>query len=186
MYFMAINMKQLIDFIPLVVFFILYKTHDIYVATGALIIATAIQITVTWVLYKKVEKMQLVTFVMVAVFGGLTIFLHDDNFIKWKVTIVYGIFAAGLAISQYMGKPLIKGMLGKELELPDAVWNRINGAWALFFVVCAVVNVYIAFRLPLDVWVNFKVFGLLILTLIFTIATGGYIYHHMPKEPDSE
>ena len=115
MYFMAINMKQLIDFIPLVVFFILYKTHDIYVATGALIIATAIQVAVTWMLYKKVEKMQLVTFVMVAVFGGLTIFLHDDNFIKWKVTIVYGIFAAGLAISQYMGKPLIKGMLGNEL-----------------------------------------------------------------------
>ncbi|MGF1726552.1 septation protein A [Photobacterium nomapromontoriensis] len=179
-------MKQLIDFIPLIVFFILYKTNDIYVATGALIAATAIQLIVTFLLYKKVEKMQLITFIMVSVFGGLTIFLHDANFIKWKVTLIYAIFAIGLATSQYMGNPLIKKMLGKEITLPEAVWNRINSAWTLFFVVCAIVNVYIAFRLPLDVWVNFKVFGLLILTLIFTLATGGYIYHHMPKESDSE
>ncbi|MGF1698947.1 septation protein A [Photobacterium makurazakiensis] len=178
-------MKQLIDFIPLVIFFILYKTHDIYVATGALIVATAVQIALTWFLYKKVEKMQVITFLMVAVFGGLTIFLHDENFIKWKVTIVYAIFALGLIISQMLGKPLIKGMLGKEITLPEFAWRRINTAWALFFIVCAIVNVYIAFRLPLDVWVNFKVFGLLALTLIFTLATGGYIYHHMPKE-DSE
>ncbi len=101
-------MKQLIDFIPLIVFFILYKTHDIYVATGALIAATAVQVALTWILYKKIEKMQLITFVMVAVFGGLTLFLHDDNFIKWKVTIIYTLFAGGLAVSQYLGKPLIK------------------------------------------------------------------------------
>ncbi|PSW18356.1 septation protein A [Photobacterium sanctipauli] len=179
-------MKQLIDFIPLVVFFILYKTHDIYVATGALIAATAVQMAVTWVLYKTVEKMQVITFLMVAVFGGLTIFFHDENFIKWKVTIVYGIFALGLAISQMLGKPLIKGVLSKDITLPEFAWKRINAAWVIFFIVCAVLNVYIAFRLPLDVWVNFKVFGLLALTLIFTLATGGYIYHHMPKEPDSE
>ncbi|WP_036829788.1 septation protein A, partial [Photobacterium sanctipauli] len=176
-------MKQLIDFIPLVVFFILYKTHDIYVATGALIAATAVQMAVTWVLYKTVEKMQVITFLMVAVFGGLTIFFHDENFIKWKVTIVYGIFALGLAISQMLGKPLIKGVLSKDITLPEFAWKRINAAWVIFFIVCAVLNVYIAFRLPLDVWVNFKVFGLLALTLIFTLATGGYIYHHMPKEP---
>ncbi|MGF1679835.1 septation protein A [Photobacterium minamisatsumaniensis] len=178
-------MKQLIEFIPLVLFFILYKTHDIYVATGALIVATAVQVALTWFLYKKVEKMQVITFLMVAVFGGLTIFLHDENFIKWKVTIVYAIFAFGLIISQLIGKPLIRGMLGKEITLPEFAWRRINTAWALFFIVCAIVNVYIAFRLPLDVWVNFKVFGLLALTLIFTLATGGYIYHHMPKD-DSE
>lgn len=179
-------MKQLLDFIPLIIFFVLYKTHDIYTATGALIIATAIQVSLTWFLYKKVEKMQLITFVMVTIFGGLTIFLHDADFIKWKVTIIYGLFAIGLAISQYMGKPLTKSMLGKEITLPDTVWRRINTAWMVFFIVCAVVNVYIAFRLPLDVWVNFKVFGLLILTLLFTLATGGYIYHHMPKETDSK
>ncbi|KMV29213.1 septation protein A [Photobacterium swingsii] len=179
-------MKQLLDFIPLIVFFILYKTHDIFVATGALIIATAIQIALTWFLYKKVEKMQLITFAMVAVFGSLTLFLHDENFIKWKVTIVYALFALGLAISQLMGKPAIKSMLGKELTLPDTVWNKINLAWVGFFSVCALVNIYVAFRLPLDVWVNFKVFGLLVLTLLFTLATGGYIYRHMPKENSSD
>lgn len=110
------NMKQILDFIPLIVFFALYKMYDIYVATGALIVATAIQIVLTFALYKKVEKMQLITFVMVAVFGGMTIFLHDDNFIKWKVTIVYMIFAIGLAVSHAMGKSAIKGMLGKEIS----------------------------------------------------------------------
>ena len=102
-------MKQLLDFIPLIIFFVLYKMQDIYVATGALIIATAVQVILTYLLYKKVEKMQLITFVMVALFGGMTIFLHDDNFIKWKVTIVYMVFALGLAISHAIGKSAIKG-----------------------------------------------------------------------------
>ncbi|MDC0609669.1 septation protein A [Vibrio sp.] len=177
-------MKQLIDFIPLIIFFALYKLYDIYVATGALIVASAIQIVVTYFLYKKVEKVQLITFVLVAVFGGMTIFLHDDNFIKWKVTIVYLVFAIGLAVSHMMGKSAIKGMLGKELELPDAVWTKVNWAWVLFFVVCAIINVYVAFRLPLDVWVNFKVFGLLVATLVYTLLTGIYIYKHIPKDTD--
>ncbi|WED20705.1 septation protein A [Vibrio sp. JC009] len=179
-------MKQLIDFIPLIIFFALYKMYDIYVATGALIVATAVQIGLTYILYKKVEKMQLITFVMVAVFGGMTIFFHDDNFIKWKVTIVYALFALGLTVTHFMGKPLIKGMLGQEITLPDTTWNKINWAWVAFFCVCAVGNVYVAFSLPLDVWVNFKVFGLLAATFAFTLLTGIYIYKHMPKEESEE
>ncbi|MDK9764505.1 septation protein A [Vibrio sp. D420a] len=175
-------MKQIIDFIPLIIFFALYKMYDIYTATGALIAATAIQIALTYLLYKKVEKMQVVTFAMVAVFGGMTIFLHDDNFIKWKVTIVYALFAIGLTVSQLMGKPAIKGMLGKELTLPDSVWRNINWAWTAFFVLCAALNVYVAFNLSLDVWVNFKVFGLLVATITFTLLTGLYIYKSLPKD----
>ncbi len=175
-------MKQLIDFIPLIVFFVLYKFYDIYVATGALIVATAIQIGLTYFLYKKVEKMQLITFVMVAIFGGMTIFLQDDNFIKWKVTIVYAVFAIGLLVTDLMGKPLIKGMLGSEITLPDRVWRTVNWMWVGFFTAAALLNIYIAFSLPLDVWVNFKVFGLLAATLLFTIVTGAYIYKHLPKE----
>ncbi|MDW6003783.1 septation protein A [Vibrio mangrovi] len=177
-------MKQLIDFIPLIVFFVLFKLYDIYVATGALIIASAIQIAITYFWYKKVEKMQVITFVLVAVFGGMTIFLHDDNFIKWKVTIVYLVFAVGLTISHLIGKSAIKGMLGKELQLPDYVWSKINWAWVLFFVACAIINVYIAFKLPLDVWVSFKVFGLLVATLVYTLLTGAYIYTQLPKDED--
>ncbi len=175
-------MKQLLDFIPLIIFFALFKFYDIYVATGALIAATAVQVAVTYFMFKKVEKMQLITFVLVAVFGGMTIFLHDDNFIKWKVTIVYIIFALGLAISHLMGKSAIKGMLGKEITLPEAVWAKVNWAWVGFFSVCAVINIYIAYRLPLDVWVNFKVFGLLVATFGYTLLTGIYIYKHLPKE----
>ncbi|EKO3488036.1 septation protein A [Vibrio fluvialis] len=175
-------MKQLLDFIPLIIFFALFKFYDIYVATGALIAATAVQVAVTYFMFKKVEKMQLITFVLVAVFGGMTIFLHDDNFIKWKVTIVYVIFALGLTISHMMGKSAIKGMLGKEITLPETVWAKVNWAWVGFFSVCAVLNIYIAYQLPLDVWVNFKVFGLLAATFAYTLLTGIYIYKHLPKE----
>ncbi len=122
-------MKQILDFIPLIVFFALYKLYDIYLATGALIAATAIQLVVTYALYKKVEKIQLITFVIVTIFGGMTLFFHDDNFIKWKVTIIYAILAIGLAVSHALGKSAIKGMLGKEITLPDAVWAKINWAW---------------------------------------------------------
>ena len=140
-------MKQIIEFIPLLIFFVLFKTNGIFVATGALIITTAIQLIVTWFIYKKIEKMQLITFAMVAIFGGLTLFLHDENFIKWKVTIIYGLFALALLVSQLMHKPLIKSMLGKEMTLPENVWLRINLAWTIFFVVCAIVNIYIAFKI---------------------------------------
>ncbi|ELU4009634.1 septation protein A [Vibrio vulnificus] len=179
-------MKQILDFIPLIIFFSLYKMYDIYVATGALIAATAIQIVVTYALYKKVEKMQFITFLMVAIFGGMTIFLHDDNFIKWKVTIVYAVFAIGLTVSHVMGKSAIKGMLGKEITLPESVWANINWAWVGFFTFCAGLNIYVAYQLPLDVWVNFKVFGLLAATLVFTLLTGGYIYKHLPKEQNGQ
>jgi len=175
-------MKQLLDFIPLIIFFALYKLYDIYVATGALIAATAVQIVWTYFIYKKVEKMQLITFVMVAVFGGMTIFLHDDNFIKWKVTIVYMVFAIGLAVSHLIGKSAIKGMLGKEISLPDPIWAKVTWAWVTFFSFCAALNIYVAFQLPLDVWVNFKVFGLLAATFGFTLVTGVYIYKHLPKD----
>ncbi|MEZ8286597.1 septation protein A [Vibrio splendidus] len=175
-------MKQILDFIPLIIFFALYKMYDIYTATGALIVASAVQIVLTYIIYKKVEKMQIITFLMVAVFGGMTIFLHDDNFIKWKVTIVYALFATGLTVSHLMGKSAIKGMLGKEISLPETVWGKINWAWTLFFTLCAILNVYVAFNLPLDVWVNFKVFGLLIATFAFTLLTGVYIYKHLPKD----
>ncbi|KAB0318865.1 septation protein A [Vibrio diabolicus] len=175
-------MKQILDFIPLIVFFALYKMYDIYAATGALIVATAIQLVVTYALYKKVEKMQLITFVIVTIFGSMTLFFHDDNFIKWKVTIIYVILAIGLAASHAMGKSAIKGMLGKEISLPDAIWAKINWAWVGFFSFFAGLNIYIAYELPLDVWVNFKVFGMLIATFAYMIATGFYIYKHMPKE----
>ena len=159
-------MKQFLDFLPLVVFFAFYKIYDIYAATAALIVATAI--------------------VLIYSFGGLTIFFHNDEFIKWKVTVIYALFAGALLVSQWvMKKPLIQRMLGKELTLPQSVWSKLNLAWAVFFILCGLANIYIAFWLPQNIWVNFKVFGLTALTLIFTLLSGIYIYRHMPQEDKS-
>ncbi|HAV2274838.1 TPA: septation protein A [Serratia marcescens] len=176
-------MKQFLDFLPLIVFFAFYKLYDIYVASGALIVATALALVFTWVKYRKVEKMTLITFLMVLVFGTLTLVFHNDLFIKWKVTVIYALFALALLISQWvLKKPLVQRMLGKELTLPDKVWNNLNLAWAVFFLACGLANIYVAFWLPQSVWVNFKVFGLTVLTLVFTLLSGIYIYRHMPEE----
>ncbi|ALB55196.1 septation protein A [Cronobacter universalis] len=176
-------MKQLLDFLPLIVFFVVYKLHDIFWATAALIVATALAVIYSWYKYRKVEKMTLVTFVLVAVFGGLTIYFHNAEFIKWKVTIIYALFAGALLIGQWvMKKPLIQSMLGKEITLPPHAWSRLNIAWALFFIFCGLLNIYVAFWLPEAVWMNFKVFGIPGLTLVFTLLSGVYIYRHMPQE----
>ncbi|ATO33075.1 putative intracellular septation protein A [Dickeya dianthicola] len=177
-------MKQLIDFIPLIVFFACYKLYDIYVASGALIAATAAALLLSWFIYRKIEKMMLLTFLMVAVFGTLTLVFHNDQFIKWKVTIIYMLFAIALLFSQFvMKKILIQRMLGKDLSLPEMVWAKLNISWAVFFLLCGLTNIYIAFWLPQSVWVDFKVFGLTGLTLVFTLLCGVYIYRHLPAEP---
>jgi intracellular septation protein len=176
-------MKQLLDFLPLIIFFVFYKMYDIFVATGALIAATAVALVISWYKYRKVEKMTLVTFVLVAFFGGLTLFFHNDEFIKWKVTAIYGLFAIALLFSQWvLKKNLIQSMLGKEITLTPEVWARLNIAWALFFIFCGLANIYVAFWLPQNIWVNFKVFGLTALTLIFTLFSGIYMYRNMSSE----
>src|SRR5574344_1933746 len=157
-------MKQFFDFIPLLVFFAVYKFYDIYTATAALMVVTVLQIAITWFTLRKLEKMHLITLAMVLVFGVITL-----------------LFSAALLVSQFvLKKPLIKQMLGKEMQLPDAIWSRVNLAWAGFFAVAAATNTYIAFHLPQEVWVNFKVFGLLGMTLLFTVATVFYLYRHLP------
>ena len=176
-------MKQFFEFIPLIIFFVIYKMVDIYAATAALMISMGLMLAYNYFKNRKVEKMQLITFVMVLVFGGLTLVLHDDTFIKWKVTVVYALFSIALLVSQfYIKKPIIKQMLGKELTLPEKIWNNLNTAWALFFAVLGALNIYVAFNLPQEVWVNFKVFGLLGATLVFTILSGVYLYKYIPKE----
>lgn len=178
-------MKQFIEFIPLIVFFAIYKLYDIYYATGALVVVTGLQLLYGWLKYRKVEKMQLFTFVLVAFFGSLTLIFHDDTFIKWKVTVINALFALALLIGRYgFGKNLLKQMLGKELSAPDPVWDRLNLGWVTFFALCGLLNLYIAFNLPQEVWVNFKVFGLLGLTLISTLLSGLYLYRHLPAEQE--
>lgn len=177
-------LKQLLDFAPLLVFFICYKWQDIFYASGALIIATWISVGLTWLIFHKVEKAPLITAVVVTIFGSLTIGFHSADFIKWKVTAIYAIFAAVLIGMQlFTPKTLMERMLGKELKMSAGNWQKLNIAWVIFFVACALGNIYVAFSLSLETWVNFKVFGLTILTFIFTIASVAYIWHHrLPEE----
>ncbi|WP_440876827.1 septation protein A [Thalassotalea sp. PLHSN55] len=180
-------MHALLEYIPLVVFFIFYKFADIYWATGSLIVTSALQIVYYMVKKQPVPTRNWVFFGLIAVFGGLTIFLHDDSFIKWKVTIINFVFALALIVSNYMFKKnLIKSFLGESLTLPEPVWSKLNFAWAVFFVVCGVLNIYIAFNFDQEVWVNFKVFGLTGLTFVFAIGSVLSLYKYMPKEEDEE
>lgn len=180
-------MKQFLDFLPLIVFFVFYKMYDIYTGTWALIIATGIALIYSWYKYRKVEKMTLVTFIMVAVFGSLTIYFHNPEFIKWKVTIIYALFAIALLFTQFvMNKILIQSILGKEIALPMSVWARLNVAWSLFFIACGLLNIYVAFWLSESAWINFKVFGLTAMMLVFTLLSGVYIYRHMQPQDKKE
>lgn len=172
-------MKFLYDLFPLLLFFVAFKYYGIYEATAVAIIASFVQVGGFWLKHRRFETTHLVTLGVIVVFGGLTLALHDDTFIKWKPTLVYWILAALLLGSQFFGKKtVIERMLGNQFTLPPAVWARQNLSWAIFFAVLGVLNLYVAFYYApdldaaarRDIWVNFKVFGLLGLTLAFTVV----------------
>ncbi|ABY69549.1 septation protein A [Actinobacillus pleuropneumoniae] len=173
-------MKQLLEFIPLILFFTVYKLYGVQQAAITLVIATVIQLIVLKVLYKKIEKSQWIMGIFVVFFGILTAYFNDLNFLKWKVTIINGLFAAVLLVSQFVfKKPIIQMLLGKELELPTNVWNRLNLGWAGFFIICMLLNIVISYYFSDDVWATFKTFGFTGLSLIAAIATGVYLYPHL-------
>lgn len=176
-------MKQLLDFLPLIIFFVAYKLYGVQIAAIALIVATIIQFIILKIKYGKVEKSQWIMAVAVIFFGSLTAYFNDLEFLKWKVTIVYGLFAAILLISQFVfNKPLIKSLLGKEIQLPEPVWAKLSVGWGIFFILCLLVNLYVSTYLSDDIWVDFKSFGFFGLTLLATLATGIYIYPHIAQQ----
>jgi intracellular septation protein len=174
--------KLFFDFFPIVIFFIVFKIHGIYYATGALMIASAIQISYELIRYRKVEMMHIITLVLVLVFGGMTIYFHDDRFIQWKVSIINWLFALILLASHFfMKKPIIRMIMEKNIELPDLVWQRLNFIWITYFTILGAVNIYVAYNYSLNAWVNFKTFGLIGFTLIFIIGQSVYLYKHMDE-----
>jgi intracellular septation protein len=163
-------MKFLFDFFPVILFFIAFKLQGIYVATGVAIVATILQIGWVWFRRRKVDTMLWVSLAVIVVFGGATLALHDETFIKWKPSVLYWLFGAVLLGAQVLfGRNLIRALMGREISLPDAVWNRLNLSWVGFFLTMGVVNLAIAFNFDTDTWVNFKVFGGLGLTLVFVL-----------------
>lgn len=169
-------MKLLADFFPIILFFIAYEVWDIYVATAVAIAASALQIVWTLLRGRKVQPMQWTTLLIIAVFGGMTLFFRDETFIKWKPTVVYALFAVGLVVARYaMGRNLIRSMMEKQVRLPEPVWSNLNWVWVAFFIGMAALNIFVAYTFSTDLWVQFKLFGTLVLTLVFIIAQALWI-----------
>lgn len=179
-------MKLLFDLFPVVLFFIAYKLQGIYVATAVIIVATVLQVGYVYLKHKRVEKIHLITLVLILVLGGLTLILQDEDFIKWKPTIVNWGFALVFLGSHFIGsKPIIRRMMDQAIHLPDLVWIRLSFMWIVFFVLSGIVNLYVAFNYDTDTWVDFKLFGLMGMTLVFIILQGIYISRYI-QESDSQ
>ncbi|WP_301102743.1 septation protein A [Propionivibrio sp.] len=168
-------MKFLFDLFPVILFFAAFKFGGIYVATGVAIAATFSQVSWVWLKHRKVDAMLWVSLAIITVFGGMTLVFHDENFIKWKPTVLYWAFALALAGSSLvLKKNLILALLGEQLELPDPIWQKLNWSCVGFFVFMGIINLAVAFAFGFstDVWVNFKLFGGIGLMFVFVIIQG--------------
>ena len=209
-------MKLLLDFLPLILFFIVFKGAEghadaaaafstehfgflvsggvvgpqeapVLLATLVVMLATLAQAAILKLRGKKIDLMLWISLVLVVVLGGATVWFHNETFIKWKPTGLHWAMALTLWISQaFFGKNLIKSMLGAELQLPDAVWLRLNRAWVLFFAAMGVVNLYVAYNFSTSTWANFKVFGVTGLMVLFVVAQSLYLGKHLPPEEESK
>ena len=200
--------KFLFDLFPVIIFFIAYKLGDanaeatrhllqsvglpqpigvnekpgIYLATFIAILASVAQIL--WVKLRghKVETMLWVSFGIILVFGGATLWLHDESFIKWKPTVLYWFFAGAIFGAALFGRNLIRGLMDAQMELPEVAWSRLNLSWGGFFAIMGLVNLWVAFNYSTDDWVNFKLFGSMGLMLVFVIAQGMMLSRYLDKE----
>ncbi|MDD5329709.1 MAG: septation protein A [Sulfuricella sp.] len=203
-------MKFLFDLFPIILFFAAFKiaganpeqAAELAASIGYLadakqlpvLIATAVAIAATfgqigWVHFRhgKADKMLWISLVIITVFGGTTLFLHDETFIKWKPTVLYWLFAGALLIGQFaFKKNLIRAMMEKQMTLPENIWLRLNLGWAAFFAVVGVINLYVAANFSTDTWVNFKLFGILGLMLVFILGQGLLIGKYIVEKKDPE
>ena len=205
-------MKFFFDFLPIILFFGVFKIADsnaeaaaryatehfgfaisggtvgateapVLLATLVVIAATLVQITLLLVRGKKVDTMLWVTFGLIAVLGGATIWFHNPTFIKWKPSALYWAMAVVFWVSQTVfDRNLLQSLVGEQLQLPRPVWKRLNLAWVVFFAVMGCVNLYVAYNYSTSTWVSFKAFGLTALMLVFMLVQGVYIARHMLPE----
>jgi len=175
-------MKFLFDFLPVILFFAAFKLADIYVATAVAIAATFVQIGVLALLKRRIEPMLWVSLAIIVLFGGATLALRDETFIKWKPTVLYWLFGAVLAGGALLGKNLIRAMLSSQVELPARAWSRLNWSWVGFFAFMGAANLYVAYSFPTDLWVSFKLFGGMGLMLLFVIGQALYLARHVQEK----
>ena len=163
-------MKFLFDIFPVVLFFVAFKFYGIYVATAVAIAATFVQIGWTWFRHRKIENMMWISLAVIVVFGGATLALQNETFIKWKPTVLYWLFGIVLAVSALgFRKNLIRTMMESQVTLPPPVWSRLLASWVAFFAVMGVLNLLVAYNFSTDAWVNFKLFGGIGLMIVFVV-----------------
>ena len=175
-------MQLLVDFFPLLLFFAAYLWQGIFFATGVAIVASILQIA--WIHWKhgRAGVTHWLSLAIIVVFGGATLILHDEVFIKWKPTVLYGLFATILAVGRLgFGRNLIAYVM-QGVTLPAAIWTRVTWSWVAFFAFMGVANWYVAFNFPTDTWVNFKVWGGIGLFLTFALLQGLFLSRHLVEE----
>jgi intracellular septation protein len=177
-------MKLILDFFPIILFFVFFKAYGIYAATAIAIAATVLQIA--WMRYKngKVETMQWISLGVIVVFGGATLITQDETFIKWKPTVLYWLMSTTLWAGLFLFKRnFIQSLMGAQIQLPPNIWGQLLHAWAGFFVFMGVLNLWVAYNFDTDTWVSFKLFGGIGLMLVFVLLQGLFLSRHI-KEPE--
>jgi intracellular septation protein len=184
------GLKFALEMGPLILFFIVNQKFGIFQATAALMVAVPATLAVSYSITRHLPTMPVVTAIFVLVFGSLTFFLQDENFIKLKVTLLYALFGSALLGALWFDKLLLPAVFESAFRLDDAGWRKLTWRWALFFFFLAALNEFVRRGFPTDVWVDFKVFGILPLTLLFAFAQIPLMLRHEQKgelgeEPDS-
>ena len=179
-------MQLFFDFLPVLAFFIAYKIAGIYVATAILMAAMLLLCAVTWLRTRKISGMMLTGTVIALAAGTLTLLLHDAAFIKWKLTLIEGVFALAFLIAPYVSdKTLVERIMGEAIKLQPAHWRTLNWMWIIFFAAIALLNVYVLRNFSEAAWVNFKLFGTMGLTLVFVVLQAIWLANKMPKDLES-
>jgi intracellular septation protein len=181
-------MKMLFDILPVILFFAAYKIFDsIYVATGLAMVISVLQLGFVYWREKRVETLLIVVSCLIVVLGGLTLFLHNPMFIKWKPTAVTWMFALVLLGSHFFGsKSVSQHMMEKEVELPEHVWRNVNFSWALFFLIMGALNLYVVYHYDTNTWVNFKLYGMTGSSLIFVLGVAVYMANHAKDDENDQ
>ena len=169
-------MQLLFDFFPLVAFFVAFMAYDLYVATATIMVAIGLQIAYQWLRHRKVNNMLLISGALVAVFGGITLVLREPLFIQWKVTVVNWLFAAAFLTSQLFGKKTFtERLMGQAVELEPAVWRQLNTLWVVNFAVIGALNLYVMYNFDVQIWVYFKTWGMIGLSLLMAVGQAVWI-----------
>ena len=177
-------MKILLDFLPLVFFFVAYKMHGIYAGTAVLMAATALQMLVVYWMDKKLSAMHKATLAMVLVFGALTLALQDERFIKWKPSVLYVSMALAMAVALWgMGRNVLQMLLGSQMALPQSIWHKLCVSWIVYCLCMAALNGYVVLFFSTDAWANFKLWGF-VFPLAFIVGQGFYVASHLKTDAE--